>query len=188
MYAVIKTGGKQLKVSKDDIVEVEKLAAAEGDSIEFDSVLLVSDGTATTTGTPHVDGAMVTGEVVKQKRAPTIIVFKKQRRQNHRRKNGHRQSLTAVRITDILTDGKKPAKKTAKAPAKAGDEKTATKEKAAKPAEKKPAKKAAAKPAAKKASTTKPATTKPATTKSATAKPASDKSASDKPASGDAKE
>jgi large subunit ribosomal protein L21 len=178
MYAVIKTGGKQLKVSKDDIVEVEKLAAAEGDSVEFDSVLLVSDGTASTTGTPHVDGAMVTGEVVKQKRAPTIIVFKKQRRQNHRRKNGHRQSLTAVRITDILTDGKKPAKKTAKAPAKAGDEKTATKEKAAKPAEKKPAKKAAAKPAAKKASTT----------KSATAKPAAAKSASDKPASGDAKE
>ena len=182
MYAVIKTGGKQLKVSKDDIVEVEKLAAAEGDSIEFDSVLLVSDGTTTTTGTPHVDGAMVTGEVVKQKRAPTIIVFKKQRRQNHRRKNGHRQSLTAVRITDILTDGKKPAKKTAKAPAKASDEKTATapaaEEKAAKPAEKKPAKKAVAKPAAKKA----------ATAKSATAKSATAKSATGKPASGDAKE
>jgi len=170
MYAVIKTGGKQLKVSKDDIVEVEKLAAAEGDSIEFDSVLLVSDGTATTTGTPHVDGAMVTGEVVKQKRAPTIIVFKKQRRQNHRRKNGHRQSLTAVRITDILTDGKKPAKKTATAPA--------AEEKAAKPAEKKPAKKAVAKPAAKKA----------ATAKSATAKSATAKSATGKPASGDAKE
>ena len=182
MYAVIKTGGKQLKVSKDDIVEVEKLAAAEGDSVEFDSVLLVSDGTATTTGTPHVDGAMVTGEVVKQKRAPTIIVFKKQRRQNHRRKNGHRQSLTAVRITDILTDGKKPTKKTAKAPAKTGDEKTATapatEEKAAKPAEKKPAKKAAAKPAAKKASTA----------KSASAKSAKAKSATGKPASGDAKE
>jgi large subunit ribosomal protein L21 len=174
MYAVIKTGGKQIKVSKDDIVQVERLAASEGESVAFESVLLVNDGTATTTGTPHVEGATVTGEVVKQTRAPTILVFKKIRRHHHRRKNGHRQLLTAVRITDILTGGKKPAKKTAaKAAAKDdGDTETQaaeTKAKAQKaPAKKAPAKKATAKPAAKKASAAKSALDKAAADKTET--------------------
>ncbi len=176
MYAVIKTGGKQIKVSKDDIVQVERLAASEGESVTFESVLLVNDGTGTTTGTPHVDGATVTGEVVKQTRASTILVFKKIRRHHHRRKNGHRQHLTAVRITDILTGGKKPAKKTAaKAPAKDdSDTKSPAAETKAK-AEKAPAKKATAKKA-----TAKKAAAKPAAKKAPAAKSASDKAADDK--------
>jgi large subunit ribosomal protein L21 len=173
MYAVIKSGGKQIKVAKDDIIQVEKLAADEGESVAFESVLLVNDGTATTTGTPHVDGATVTGEVVKQTRASTILVFKKIRRHHHRRKNGHRQYLTTVRITDILTGGKKPAKKAvakapakdegateASAPKKTKAEEAPAKKTATKSAAKKPAKKAAAKPAAKKAPATKSASGK----------------------------
>ena len=115
MYAVIKTGGKQYKVAKDEVVTVEKLGGEAGDSVRFEEVLLLGEGDKTTTGTPLIQGAMVTGEVVEQTRGKKIIVFKKKRRKNHRRRNGHRQDLTAVRITDILTDGKKPSKAKAKA-------------------------------------------------------------------------
>ena len=115
MYAVIKTGGKQYKVAKDEVVSVEKLTGEAGDSVQFEEVLLLGEGDKTTTGTPLIQGAMVTGEVVEQTRGKKIIVFKKKRRKNHRRRNGHRQDLTAVRITDILTDGKKPSKAKAKA-------------------------------------------------------------------------
>jgi len=97
MFAVVRTGGKQYKVQKDDIIEVEKLDGAEGDKVSLDEVLFV-DGKV---GAPLVKGASVAAELVKQKRADKIIVFKKKRRQNYRRKKGHRQHLTVLKITDI---------------------------------------------------------------------------------------
>ena len=113
MYAVIRTGGKQYKVAEDDVIKVEKLAGEAGDSVEFNEVLMIGGTDAPKIGTPLVDGAMVAGEVVEQTRGDKIIVFKKKRRQGYRRKKGHRQLLTSVRITGIGTDGKKPAKKAA---------------------------------------------------------------------------
>ena len=118
MFAVIKTGGKQYRVAQDDVIKVEKLDGAPGESITFDDVLMVGGGTDTLIGAPTVDGASVVGEVVDQARTRKIIIFKKRRRQNSRRRNGHRQSLTEVRITEILTGGAKPSK-TAKAAPKA---------------------------------------------------------------------
>jgi large subunit ribosomal protein L21 len=110
MFAVIKTGGKQYKVAKDDIVVVEKLDGEAGASIALESVLMLGDETSVTTGAPFIEGASVAAEVVEQTRGDKIIVFKKQRRQNYRRKNGHRQDLTVLKVTEILTDGKKAAK------------------------------------------------------------------------------
>lgn len=97
MFAVIQTGGKQYRVAKDDVIRVEKLAGKEGDSIVLDQVLMVNDKI----GAPLVSGAKVTAKVVAQARGEKIIVFKKRRRQNSRRKNGHRQDITILRITDI---------------------------------------------------------------------------------------
>jgi large subunit ribosomal protein L21 len=97
MFAIIETGGKQYKVSPDDVIKVEKLAGAAGDTITFDRVLMV-DGKV---GLPTVSGASVTATVLEQGRGPKLLVFKKRRRQNSRRKNGHRQDLTVVRITGI---------------------------------------------------------------------------------------
>jgi large subunit ribosomal protein L21 len=97
MYAVIKTGGKQYRVTKDDIIEVEKLDAAIGASVSLDEVLLVGSKI----GAPTVAGASVKATVLNQKKDDKIIVFKKKRRQNYRRKNGHRQNLTVLKITDI---------------------------------------------------------------------------------------
>ena len=122
MYAVIKTGGKQYKVAKDDKVEVEKIAGEPGASVTLACVLLLGDGADTTAGTPLIEGASVTAEVVEQKRTKKIIVFKKQRRKNYRRKHGHRQEVTLLKITDIVPAAAKPAKakaKTAKAEAAA---------------------------------------------------------------------
>jgi large subunit ribosomal protein L21 len=101
MFAVIRTGGKQYKVQKDDKIEVEKLEAAEGDKIEIAEVLFVGSDKAAKVGAPFVAGAKVLATVLKQKRDDKIIVFKKKRRQNYRRKNGHRQELTLLQITDI---------------------------------------------------------------------------------------
>jgi large subunit ribosomal protein L21 len=115
MYAVIKTGGKQYKVAKDDQLEVEKITGEPGDSVTLASVLLLGDGAETTAGTPLIEGASVTAEVVEQKRTKKIIVFKKQRRKNYRRKHGHRQEVTLLKITDIVTGAAKPAKAKAKA-------------------------------------------------------------------------
>ncbi|MBT8471309.1 MAG: 50S ribosomal protein L21 [Marinicaulis sp.] len=108
MYAVVKTGGKQYRVSKDDILRVEKLAGEAGDQITLDEVLMVGDGGSVTVGEPRVDGASVAAEIVDQMRDKKIIVFKKRRRKNYRRKAGHRQHLTVLRVTDILTGGAKP--------------------------------------------------------------------------------
>lgn len=123
MFAVIKTGGKQYKVAADDLLRVEKLDAEAGSTVTFDEVLMVGSETDTTVGAPTVEGASVVAEVVDQGRSRKIIVFKKRRRQNSRRRNGHRQAFTTVKVTDILTGGAKPAKKAApkKAAPKAED-------------------------------------------------------------------
>lgn len=101
MFAVIKTGGKQYKVSKDDKLLVEKLEGNDGDKVTLDQVLMVSDGKTSTVGEPLVKGAIVEATVVTQTRGPKITIFKKKRRQNYRRKKGHRQDLTMIQITNI---------------------------------------------------------------------------------------
>lgn len=115
MYAVVKTGGKQYRVAKDDVLKIERLPGDEGDIITLDEVLMVGEGAAVTVGAPLVAGASVAAEIVEQARGPKIVIFKKRRRQNYRRKKGHRQLLTVVKITDILTNGAKPAEKKAAA-------------------------------------------------------------------------
>ncbi len=127
MFAVIKTGGKQYRVVADDLLKVEKVSGDAGDIVEFNEVLMVGEGESATIGTPVVDGALVTAEVVEQGRARKVIAFKKRRRQNSRRTIGHRQHLTTIRISEILTGGAKPSKKAAAKPA--------PKKEAAKPAE-----------------------------------------------------
>ncbi len=101
MFAVIRTGGKQYKVQKDDIIEVEKLEGDAGDVIAIDDVLFLNDGKKATVGAPAIKGASVSATLVKQKRADKVVIFKKKRRQNYRRKKGHRQHLTVLKITDI---------------------------------------------------------------------------------------
>jgi len=102
MYAVIETGGKQYRVAPGETVYLEKLAGTAGDSVEFDRVLLVSDGTNAKIGTPTVSGAKVTGQVVEQGRGKKLIVYKFMRRKDYRRKNGHRQPFTAVQVKDVI--------------------------------------------------------------------------------------
>jgi large subunit ribosomal protein L21 len=101
MFAVIRTGGKQYKVVKDDVISVERLAAEPGGTIELTDVLMIGDGATVATGMPMLSGASVSAVVVEQTRAGKIIVFKKKRRQNYRRKKGHRQHQTVLRITEI---------------------------------------------------------------------------------------
>lgn len=101
MYAVIKTGGKQYRVAKDDVLEIERLAGDAGAKIEFTEVLMVGEGASVKIGTPILSGAKVTAELVEQSRGPKLIAFKKRRRKNSRRKKGHRQDLSTVRITGI---------------------------------------------------------------------------------------
>ena len=103
MFAVIKTGGKQYKVQKDDKLLVEKLEAKAGDKVTLDEVLMVSDGKKATLGEPLVKGATVEATVIEETRGPKITIFKKKRRQNYRRKKGHRQDLMMIQITDIKT-------------------------------------------------------------------------------------
>ncbi|MFZ3035006.1 MAG: 50S ribosomal protein L21 [Parvibaculum sp.] len=100
MFAVIRTGGKQYKVAQDDVLEVERVEANAGDKIELD-VLMIGEGADVKVGAPLVEGAKVTAEVVEMTRGPKIIIFKKKRRQNYRRKNGHRQDLMLVKIVNI---------------------------------------------------------------------------------------
>ena len=121
MFAVIKTGGKQYRVAANDVITVAKLEGEPGQSLTFDNVLMFTNDGTTELGGPTVAGVTVAGEVVEQARGPKIIAFKKRRRQNSRRKRGHRQDLTVVRITEILTGGARPgtggnASSTANAP------------------------------------------------------------------------
>ncbi|MGE0407840.1 MAG: 50S ribosomal protein L21 [Amphiplicatus sp.] len=128
MYAVVKTGGKQYRVAKDDFIDIERLPGEAGETVTLHEVLMVADGADVTVGAPLIEGASVAGEIVEQRRGPKIIVFKKRRRQNYRRKKGHRQLLTRLKVTDILTGGAKPkakAKKRAKADAPEAAQETA---------------------------------------------------------------
>jgi large subunit ribosomal protein L21 len=175
VFAVIRTGGKQYRVAPNDTIEIERIAGEPGDIVELGEVLLLG-GDSPKTGSPLIAGALVAAEVMEQKRGDKIIVFKKKRRANYRRKKGHRQDLTLLRITEILTDGKKPSqtkvarpepkKVEAKKPAavaeaetkpvkKPAAKKAAPEQKAA--AAKKPAAKAAARKPAAKAQARKPA-------------------------------
>jgi large subunit ribosomal protein L21 len=109
MFAVIRTGGKQYRVVADDMIKVDKIKGAPGEIVQFGEVLVVG-GDAVTLGVPAVTGASVAAEVLEQGRGPKVIAFKKRRRKNSRRKRGHRQEFTLVRITEILTDGQTPTK------------------------------------------------------------------------------
>jgi large subunit ribosomal protein L21 len=127
MFAVIKTGGKQYRVGPSDLIEVEKLGGQAGDGIAFAEVLMVGgDDAAVAVGAPLVEGATVAAEIVEQRRGPKVIAFKKRRRQNSKRKRGHRQQLTLVRITEILTGGAKPALKARASTATEGEAAPAT--------------------------------------------------------------
>jgi len=164
MFAVFKTGGKQYRVAAEDVLRVDKIKGEPGEIVEFGEVLVVG-GDSVALGAPTVAGATVAAQVLNQGRGAKIIAFKKRRRKNSRRKRGHRQEFTLLRITEILTDGKKPNKTPpprptrAKAPAAAGDTSEATAiteaaeassaETGAKKTDKRAAKPKAKKPAAK---------------------------------------
>ena len=109
MFAVIRTGGKQYRVAAEDVIKIEKVAGDPGEIVQFGEVLLLG-GDNVTVGAPTVAGASVAAEVLEQGRGPKVIAFKKRRRKNSRRKRGHRQEFTMVRVTEILTDGAKPSK------------------------------------------------------------------------------
>ncbi len=143
MYAVIKTGGKQYRVAANDKILIEKLDGAAGDQVQFSDVLLVANGESIDVGAPHVAGATVVGEIAAQEKSDTVYIFKKRRRKHYRRRNGHRQLLTSVTITEILTGGTKPTAK-AKVEKPAKETKTDKADKPAKAAKAEPATLAAA--------------------------------------------
>lgn len=168
-FAVIKTGGKQYKVAANDVLKIEKLDAEAGTIVTFDQVLMV-DGEV---GAPLVEGAVVAAELLETRKQKTVIIFKKNRRHNYRRRNGHRQLLSTVRITEILTGGAKPSIKAAGVAAKTESV-----------TEAKPAKKAAAPKAAAAEATEAKAPAKKAAPKKTEAKAAAatDEAAAAKPA------
>jgi len=163
MYVVFRSGGKQYRASKGDILKLEKIDVEEGAKVQFDEVLLVGEGSDIKVGSPLLAGASVSATVLKQGKSKKVSVVKFKRRQNYLRQHTHRQFFTEVEITDIGSSGK------AAAPKKTAEEK---------PAAKKVAKKAPAaekKPAAKKAATKKASTKKSSTKTTATKKPAKKK-------------
>ena len=125
MFAVIKTGGRQYRVVPDDVLEIGKIAGDVGTIVQLGEVLVVG-GDTPVLGVPTVSGASVAAEVLDHKRGAKVIAFKKRRRKNSRRKRGYRDEITVIRVTEILTDGKKPSigprPKKEKAPAKATTE------------------------------------------------------------------
>ena len=176
MYALVRTGGKQYRVAKDDTILVERITADEGAEVILDDVVMLGDGDRVTIGTPRVEGAAVSATVVSQTRGPKIIIFRRKRRKNHRRTQGHRQDLTLLKINAIAEDGKSlkpkaaPAKKVAakeEAAPKAAAKKAAAKKAAAKKAAPKAEAKAAPKKAAAKKTAAKKATAKKAAAKKA---------------------
>jgi large subunit ribosomal protein L21 len=177
MFAVLRTGGKQYRVTPEDVIQVERLTAEAGESIELDDVLAIGDGDAVSLGQPVLEGARVAATVVEHTRGKKILVFRKKRRKNYRRKRGHRQDLTLLRIDEILAAGEK--RKPAKVAAKAKADAPAKAKAASKPKSKDGA---AAKPKAKAASAKpKAASAKP---KAAAAKP---KAKAEKPDEAEAK-
>ena len=137
MYAVIRTGGKQYKVAPNDVIVVEKLMADKGAMVQFDEVLMIGGEGNASIGAPLVAGAVVTARVLDQGKGDKVVIFKKRRRKNFRRKKGHRQLETTIRIAGIYTGGQKPDLSAEAAPSAAP--------KAAKKAAKKPAAKRAKK-------------------------------------------
>jgi large subunit ribosomal protein L21 len=172
MYALVRTGGKQYRVSKDDTILVERISADEGAEVILDDVVMLGDGDKVTIGTPRVEGAAVSATVMRQTRGPKIIIFRRKRRKNHRRTQGHRQDLTLLKINAIAEDGKSLATKAApkKAAAKKTEAKTEAKATPKKAAAKKTAAKAEAKAAPKKAPAKKAAAKKTAAKKTAAKK------------------
>jgi large subunit ribosomal protein L21 len=110
MFAVIKTGGKQYRVAADDVIKVDTVKGERGDIVEFGEVLVLG-GDNVQIGSPTIGGASVAAEVIDQQRGDKVIAFKKRRRQNSRRKRGHRQEFTLLRITEILTEGRRPSER-----------------------------------------------------------------------------
>ncbi len=106
MFAIIRTGGKQYRVAEQDLITVDKISGKAGDAVRFGEVLLLG-GETVVVGSPMVAGATVAGEMVEQGRGEKVIAFKKRRRKNSRRKRGHRQEFSVIRITEILTEGRK---------------------------------------------------------------------------------
>jgi large subunit ribosomal protein L21 len=102
VYAIIQTGGKQYRVAPGDVLRVERLGGERGDEVVLDQVLLVADGANVQVGAPLVEGASVRGEIMRQGKAKKILVFKKKRRKNYRRKQGHRQLFTALQVKEII--------------------------------------------------------------------------------------
>lgn len=147
MFAVIKTGGRQYRVAPDDVLEIGKIEGEVGTIVQLAEVLVVG-GDQPILGLPTVAGATVAAEVLDHKRGPKVIAFKKRRRKNSRRKRGFRHEFSVIRITEILTDGKKPSKTPPEKPKRVAKPKAEAKaEGEAAPAE--PKKKAAKKPAKK---------------------------------------
>jgi len=102
MYAIVQTGGKQYRVQPGDVIHIEKLAGTRGTAVEFNDVLMIVDESgAVTVGTPQIPNARVSGEIRRQSKARKVIIFKHRRRKGYRKKTGHRQPLTEVKITDI---------------------------------------------------------------------------------------
>ena len=171
MYALVRTGGKQYRVAKDDTILVERIAADEGAEVILDDVVMLGDGDKVTIGTPRVEGAAVSATVVSQTRGPKIIIFRRKRRKNHRRTQGHRQDLTLLKINAIAEDGKSLKPKAAPAKKAAAKEEAVPKTAAKKAAAKKAAPKVEAKAAPKKAAAKKAATKKAAPKAEAKAAP-----------------
>ena len=111
MYAILETGGKQYRVAEGDVIKVEKLPGDAGDQIQFDKVLLISDGNEVKVGTPYIEGAKIAGEIVETGKGKKVIVFKFKSKKDYRRKQGHRQPFTAVEITSLT--GKATPRKSA---------------------------------------------------------------------------
>jgi large subunit ribosomal protein L21 len=162
MYAVFRTGGKQYRAAKGDVLRLEKIEADEGATIEFDEVLLVGEGSDIKVGTPMLDGGQVSGKVLSQGKTKKVNVVKFKRRQNYLRQGSHRQFYTEVEITDIKASGAKKAAPKSEAADKPAEKKVAKKKAAKKPAAKK---KAAKKTSAKKTATKKTAAKKKASKK-----------------------
>jgi len=170
MYAVFRSGGKQYRAAKGDVLRLEKIEADEGATIKFDEVLLVGEGSDIKVGSPLLPGSTVSGKVVRQGKSKKVSVVKFKRRKNYLRQGSHRQFFTEVEITGITGGSAKSA-----APKKDAEEKPAAKKKVAK-------KPAAKKPAAKKPAAKKKAAKKPAAKKKAAKKPAAKKKAAKKKA------
>ena len=170
MYAVVRTGGKQYRVAKDDVIVVEKLAGEPGAELELDQVLMLDDGNETQIGAPLVDGARVAATVIDQGRGEKIIVFKRKRRKDYRRTRGHRQSITVLRINEILGKGETRSAAKAEAETPAKPEEPAAK---IEPAATKPVAEAKAEPKAEPEAEPKVEAKKPAAKEPAAEKPAS---------------